>query len=340
VIDILCLGDTHCGSAAGLTPPHYQYALKPDEDEPDRAVIAARQLFARVQRVLWDGYFEFVRELGPFDLAVGGADLTDGSRFETIQHITTDSELQANIAAEALSVVRFRGAPEWHFTYGTPAHSVNGWNHEHLVADLLGGPISDTVKLELNGLKMQWRHHQGRSDIPTGQGAQLSKEVVRDILRSAIYQYPAADVICRWHTHYWYHLGFAEKEAFSFPSLEVPISIYGRKLRTLFYDMGVVKLRVSKGGILDYQKRLIPLRLVLDEEYIPVEDRGDGETDDHDRPTGGGVAGEATEEGRAPAEALRCADGQEDPRGVAGDGQAGAREGTGDVTLHTAETPP
>lgn len=282
MIDILCLGDTHCGSATGLTPPAYQYSLKPDDEDLDRAALSVRQLFAKVQRVLWDGYTEILQEFGPVDIVVANADLTDGSRFETIQHITTDSELQANIAVEALSEVKFRGAPEWHFTYGTPVHTVNGWNHEHLVADLLGGPISDTVKLELNGLKIQWRHHGGRSDIPTGQGGQLSKEVIRDILRASIYQYPAADVIVRSHTHYWYHLGFADKEAFSLPSLEVPLSIFGRRLRTLFYDMGIVRLRVSKGGILDYQKRLIPLRLVLDEEYIPIGDRGDGTADNHD----------------------------------------------------------
>jgi hypothetical protein len=281
VIDILCLCDAHGGSAAGLTPPAWQYALRPPSDL-DGAAVKLHALFAKVQRILWDGYLEIVNELGPVDIAVANADLTDGSRFETIQHITTDSEEQGDLTAEALSAVRFRGAPEWYFTYGTPVHTVNGWNYEHRVADLLGGPIADTIKLEVHGLKIQWRHHQGRSDIPTGQGAQLSKEIIRDILRASIYQYPAADVVVRSHAHYWYHLGFADKEAFSLPSLEVPLSILGRRLRTLWYDMGLVKLRVSKGGILDYQKRLIPLRLVLDEEYKPIEERGDGTTDDHD----------------------------------------------------------
>ncbi len=272
MIDILCLRDTHGGSAAGLTPPPWQYNLKPPSDL-DGAAAALRMLFARVQRILFNGYIEILRDFGPVDIVVANADLTDGSRFETIQHITTDSEEQGDIAAAALSEIRFRGSPEWYFTYGTPAHTVNGWQYEHHVADLLGGPISDTIKLAPHGLKIQWRHHQGRSDIPTGQGAQLSKEIVRDVLRSSIYQYPAADVIVRSHTHYWYHLGFADKEAFSLPGLEAPLSVYGRTLRTLWYDMGLVRLRVSKGGVLDYQKRLIPLRLVLDEEYRPVEGR-------------------------------------------------------------------
>jgi len=332
VTDILCLGDTHCGSAAGLTPTAYQYNLRDDDDELDAAAIAVRQLFARVQRVLWNGYLEILDEFGPVDIVVANADLTDGSRFETIQHITTDSELQARIAIEALSAIKFRGAPDWRFTYGTPVHTVNGWNHEHLIADTLGSPISDTCKLQVNGLKIRWRHHGGRSDIPTGQGAQLSKEVIRDILRATIYQYPAADVICTSHTHYWYHLAFANKEAFSLPSLEVPISIYGRKLRTLWYDMGLVRLRVSKGGILDYQKRLIPLRLVLDEEYLPIEDRGEDEgRDDHDRCAGGGVAGEAAEEAGPQEVAERPADGCEDTRGLAGDEQKGSREGARNI---------
>jgi hypothetical protein len=332
VIDVLCICDTHAGSAAGLTPPAYQYNLRDDDAELDAAAIAVRQLFARVQRVLWGGYLEILDEFGPVDIVAANADLTDGSRFETIQHITTDSELQARIAIEALSAIKFRGAPDWRFTYGTPVHTVNGWNHEHLIADELGGPISDTLKLRLNGLNIQWRHHQGRSDIPTGQGAQLSREVVRDILRSSIYQYPAADVVVRSHAHYWYHLAFAGKEAFSLPSLEVPLSIYGRRLRTMYYDMGLVRLRVSKGGILDYQKRLIPLRLVLDEEYLPIEDRGEDERgDDHDRGAGGGVAGEAAEETGQSEVAERPADGCEDTRGLAGDEQEGAREGAREI---------
>lgn len=307
MIDILCICDTHCGSAAGLTPPAYQYGLKDEGEETDHAVIALRQLLARAQRIIWDGYTEILEELGPFDIAVANADLTDGCRFETVQHITTDSELQANIAIEALSAVKFRGTPDWRFTYGTPVHTVNGWNHEHLVADELGGPISDTLKLDVNGLKIQWRHHQGRSDIPTGQGAQLSKEIVRDILRSSIYDYPAADVVVRSHTHYWYHLGFADKEAFSLPSLEVPLAIYGRRLRTLWYDMGLLRLRVSKGGILDYQKRLIPLRLVLDEEYIPIEEENNGTADADNRCGGRGLARKAAEKGRPKKMAKRPA---------------------------------
>lgn len=265
-ISVLCLGDLHGGSACGLTPPPWQYTMRSAKNL-DTLARKRRQLFARVQRVLWDGYDEILHEFGPVDIAVGNADLVDGVHFETIEHITTDIEQQADITIEALSRVRFRGRPEWRFTYGTPVHTVDGENVEHRIAGHFCAEIADTVKLRLNGLNIQWRHHQGRSDIPTGQGGQLAKEIVRDILRSSLYHFPAADVVVRSHAHYWYHLGFAEKEAFSLPSLEVPIGIYGRKLRTLFYDMGLVKLTVDRYGNLDYQKRIIPLNLVLDEEY-------------------------------------------------------------------------
>jgi len=265
-IAVLCLGDLHGGSACGLTPPSWQYSLRPPKDL-ETVARKRRQLFARVQRVLWDGYDEILGEMGPVDIAVANADLVDGSHFETIEHLTTDVEQQSDITIESLSRVRFRGRPEWRFTYGTPVHTVDGENVEDRIAEHFGADISDTVKLRLRGLNIQWRHHSGRSDIPTGQGGQLSKEIVRDLLRSSLYKYPAADVIVRSHVHYWYHLGFADKEAFSLPSLEVPIGIYGRKLRTLYYDMGLVRLTVDRHGNLDYQKRLIPLNLVLDEEY-------------------------------------------------------------------------
>jgi hypothetical protein len=265
-ISVLCIGDNHGGSATGLTPPPHWYRLRADDDL-DTLARMRRQFFAKTQRILWRGFDQNIKELGPVDVCVVNADMVDGSHFQTIEHITTDVEVQADIAKESYSRVRFRGRPDWRFTYGTPVHTVTGMNVEHLIAEAFGGEIKDTIKLRLNGLNIQWRHHQGRSDIPTGQGAQLSKELIRDILRSSIYDYPQADVVLRSHVHYWYHLGFAGKEAFSIPCLQVPISIYGRQLRTMFYDMGILKLTVDRHGNLDYQKRLIPLNLVMDEDY-------------------------------------------------------------------------
>ena len=246
---ILCMGDLHCGNLLGLTPPEWQQERVP------------------TAKPLWDWYVKTTEEIGPVDVQVLNGDLVDGEgKKETIGLITTDVDEQAEIAIRCIEVV---AAEKRMLTFGTPFHTAGVSSYERRVADGLNAPIFETLMLEAEGVRFNIRHTGGRSDIPYGQGTQLYKEVVRDMLHACIEEYKAADVVVRSHVHYYLHMESAQKHAVSLPCFLVPDSVYARTLRTMYYDLGLVLVEVDD-GIVRVKPYIMPLKIVRKREYVRV----------------------------------------------------------------------
>jgi hypothetical protein len=250
--------DTHTGHVLGLTPPDYWQGR-------------CRGL----QKGLWDWWAGEIKQIGPVDFAIFDGDLVDGpGRKETLGLWTTDSEEQADAAAEALSIVRAR---ERYVCYGTPLHTVTSLSIENLVASKLNAEIRDTLRLKIKGrsweVRFNTRHVQGRSDIPAGQGAQTGKEIIREMLQSLIEDFKPADILSRAHTHYWFRIEIARRTGISLPALMLPDPdrgrmVYARRLRTLYYDVGLAYVEIDRQGEVYIRRRLMPLKMIVPQEYI------------------------------------------------------------------------
>ena len=259
-IRILVSSDFHSGHALGLTPPD----LHTRKTRP----------FALP---LWDYWTEAARALGRVDIHVFNGDLQDGpGKKETIGLITTDVEEQADMAAEAARVFK---ASHRYITYGTNFHSVSTLSHENLVAKALGCDIFEILRLKVRGVRMNFRHVVGRSDIPYGQTTQIYKEMVREELISLVERYDAADVIGRSHVHYDFEVRHRDKRAFTTPCMQLPNPdkdghIYARGLRTQYYDVGAGTLIIiDSHGEVTTRPLLMDLRLAIKREYLcPVKE--------------------------------------------------------------------
>ena len=159
------ISDLHCGSLVGLTPPN---RIQPEVE--------------KTQLPLWAWYKNEIEKLGAVDFVVGNGDLVDGEgKKDTIGHVTTNTKKQREMAIECLEKI---DAKKYYFTYGTPFHATGSEDYEESIAEHFNTEIKDMLYLEIEGHLCRFRHHAGRSDIPYGQGTQLYKEVIRDMLQA------------------------------------------------------------------------------------------------------------------------------------------------------------
>lgn len=263
MIRILVEGDYHCGHILGLTPPDWH-----------------QKRYLGLQQPVWDWRAAELRAIGPVDVHVMMGDMVEGpGRKETIGLLTTDMAEQVEMAQAAAETVR---AAHRYICFGTPFHTVSTSSHEAELAGNMGCEARETWRLKLGGVKFNFRHVVGRSDIPYGQGTQVGKEIVREELQALAEGYEPADVFARGHAHYYHRVETARKTAFVCPCWELPNpdedgNIYARKLRTMYYDMGFALVEIDRGGEFYIRPRIMPLKVAVRKEYTcPLEARKRG----------------------------------------------------------------
>jgi len=108
---VLVLSDLHCGHRAGLTPPQHQLN------------IASK--WGKLQKEVWDWFERTVENLKPITHCFVMGDIIDGKgdRSGGTEQITTDRNVQIEMACEALSLVQ---ASVYTMVYGTPYHTGSG----------------------------------------------------------------------------------------------------------------------------------------------------------------------------------------------------------------------
>lgn len=241
---ILFTSDLHSGALDGLTHPRWH-----------------SKQFKFVQCPMWDFWETTVRKIGPVDVLVVNGDAVhgDGRRDETIGYLTTDMEEQAEIASECLKIVEYK---KCRMTYGTPRHTVGTSNYERAVAKTLGAKIGEYATFDINGVKFDVRHVSGQSGTPYTQGTQISKEVVRAVHLAIEDGYAPPDFVVRAHVHNYREDRSGKRIGITQPCLQAPLSVYGRKYRGWYYDIGVVEVTVSSSGAIKITPHIMPMRLI------------------------------------------------------------------------------
>jgi len=246
----LLISDLHCGSLVGLTP--------------ERLIDERTE---RTQLPLWRWWKKELKKIGPVDTCIVNGDAIDGPGVkDTIGHLSTDTEYQREIAIEILKEIR---AKKYLFTYGTQYHVTGSEDWENGIAEHFNAPIKDMLYVNLGGYRCRFRHHAGRSDIPYGQGTQLFKEAIRDLLMAIMEEEKEAEYLFHSHVHYYFRAENVHQVAVSTPCLQVPESVYGRKCRSMYYDLGMLELRPEKEE-LRVIKHIMPIKFVRKREYINV----------------------------------------------------------------------
>lgn len=257
MIKILLEGDLHCGNHLGLTPPEHQGE------------------WADILAPLWAWREAELKAIGPVDIHVLNGDLIDGpGRKDNLGLFTTDTKEQRRWAVQCIGRVK---AKHRFFTYGTAYHVASTYEAERDIAEHFGTEAQDTVLLKAGGVRFNFRHHVGRSDVPAGFGAQDGKEITRALLQEVTDGYEAADIFARNHVHYWSRVDVKRRTAFTCPAWELnidaPGSLYPRQLRTQWYDVGYVLIEIDSQGETYIRPRTMDLKIKYPREYAcPILD--------------------------------------------------------------------
>lgn len=234
---LLIANDFHCGSLLGLTPPRFH------NDE-----------YRAFQAPLWDFWESFGET--KYDALILNGDLIDGrGRKESVGLLTADLNVQASMAEEAARAIRAR---QIYVVRGTGYHTDadGGTPLEDMVANALNRDARDELHLEVHDELLHVRHVVGRSDTPYGQGTQVQKEVVNNLLQAAFEEEEAATLLFRAHVHYCFWTGTIRNgrtiQAYTAPALQLrgPRQTgYVRQLRTWLYHVGAIEVEIEPGQV-------------------------------------------------------------------------------------------
>lgn len=236
----LMIGDLHCGSLFGLTPPPWH--------------VKARGHLTKFQSELWGWFIAEVARCGPFDGAIWNGDLVDGPGRHNggSEQITTNMLEQVEMAIECVAKVN---APVNHFTYGTAYHTGDREDFDKLIANHFKAPIQDKLFIEIGGVVFDIRHHASRGSVPYGLFGP-GKERMWNALLSQRGEEPKADVVLRSHVHWYRYSGAEDYLAMTLPALQGPMTKYGRRCAG-DYTMGFVIFDFDGQGGYSWQPRLV-----------------------------------------------------------------------------------
>ena len=251
MISWLHFGDLHCGDVAGIVSPDYEV--------PNPA-------HREVSEQFFSWFYAELKTVGRPDITTWNGDLVEGpGNKQTIELWSSDLDQQRECSEQIVDLVP---CSERYFTFGTPYHATSNHNHEQGIADYFDAEIREHWRIEPNGLKSLIRHHIGRSDVPYGQGTQTAKEWVRDALSAQLNEYDPAVFHVRGHCHYYYQIAQHKRWAMSTPCLKLPGGVYGRKLRTQYYDVGFMEYRIDRQGWPTVIPHIMPIQICQKEEYL------------------------------------------------------------------------
>jgi hypothetical protein len=217
---VIIMGDTHCGSTSGLTPPGR-------DAEPGDTDSAQYHLY-ELRRWHWEQFVSAVDRFGPFDVCIANGDLIDGTQHRSggADLIETDRIEQAKMATQILKKIK---ANRYVFTLGTPYHTGDMEDFEQLVAQEFEGRAKKEILLTVNGVVMHASHHAAGSQNPNTRQNRLGVEAA--VIRKRVFEerLQRPDVFFRSHAHYSGSYRDGGLEGWRVPSLQlVNTSKYGR----------------------------------------------------------------------------------------------------------------
>ena len=241
---ILAIGDLHCGSLVGITPP--SWFINPKRNKS----------IASLQREMWDNYLEMLKEVGHVDILIVNGDVIDGKGHKSggSELLTSDLIEQCEIACEVIKEIDFEKV---YFTYGTPYHvSSSGEDFEKLVSDKVGGTIYDQLLLDVEGVQIDVKHKVGSSSVPNGRFSPVARQRLWDVLSSARDERASSTVFLRSHVHYFTHCGESDWIGFTLPALQAPGTKFGARQCTGTVDWGMVSFTVDNGRVTSWESKI------------------------------------------------------------------------------------
>lgn len=262
---IIVMGDTHCGSMAGLTPPPYQLAF---------GSTPRRDRFAEIQRDAWDTYTNLLEENQPYDVGIFTADAIEGKapRSGGAELITPDRDVQCKMAEYCCDEVRKYTNKEfkWYGVYGTPYHVGVTEDFENFVYREAGFEAwSAEEHVEVNKVMINVKHRIGGSSIPHGRFTGLAKEALWNMYWNRDHETPKGDIFVRGHVHYFAMCcdpGFA---ALTVPALQVAATKYGARHCVGTVHWGFVIIDIEEDGEFQIYRKIRSLKSLKPEIRRP-----------------------------------------------------------------------
>ena len=232
---IVVMGDTHCGSRVGLTPPKWQYN--------------ADTAHGKLQRLCWDFYADNVPRGADALIYMGDAIDGKGERSGGTEQNRADRHEQCLMACEC---VRAAAPKRVLMCYGTGYHVGTDEDWEDVVKDMLcaeGIPaeLGPHEAVEVDGLVFDIKHKVGSSAIPHGRHTAIARERLWNLEWCQRGQRAKADIILRAHVHYFNYAGGAEWFGATLPGLQGLGGKYGSRECAGTVDFGFLVFRVDLG---------------------------------------------------------------------------------------------
>jgi hypothetical protein len=256
---IVVIGDMHCGHIVGLTPPQF---------DPGKA-LGGRKVY-NIRRELWDKYVVTMDDLQPIDALVVNGDAIDGQGMRSggTEQITTDRLKQAEIASVCIRQAR---AKQHFFAYGTGYHVGDAEDFESTMTKAFNATAEDVVRLDVNGLKFNFKHHVGNSSLPHTRLTPVMKELMWNLFEFVAGEAPRADILCRSHVHYHGAAYFPIKDrmavAMTLPALQAAGSKYGGRRCSGLLHFGAVAFDVEPDGSYSWQPHLFRIKAQFPTEH-------------------------------------------------------------------------
>ena len=245
---VLVIGDLHCGSMSGLTPPNYIVSKGRNE------------FFSKLQEDMWKNYIEILKEFGTVDVLVVNGDVIDGKghRSGGTELLAPDLLEQTDIAIEALSYIK---AKSMFFTYGTPYHttSKSGEDFDKIVANAFNATIHDELNLKVENVLFNIKHKVDSSSSPYNRAMPVGKHRLWDALQSLRTEDECPAVYLRSHVHYFSFCGESNWTAFTLPALQANQTKYGSRQCSGITDWGMCLFTVDDDVLTGWNCRMVDL---------------------------------------------------------------------------------
>jgi hypothetical protein len=236
----ILLGDFHCGSYYGLTPPKWRSGYN--------------KKLSKLQGVMYDFYLETISDMTkrckPSIVLLNG-DMIDGrgKKGGGSEQIVTDEIKQIDMAIESCADMEaITGCKKYEVTYGTGYHTGDVNDFEDILAKELGVEARGNSYFKLNKKTFHAVHHSGRSGVPGAYGLDaIMKASVQARLDVQKGEVPFCDVEVRSHVHYYRMDQNSMVTCLQLPALQFPGTKYGRRC-TGEYDVGMVQVVVLDSG--------------------------------------------------------------------------------------------
>jgi len=234
---VVAIGDLHCGSVAGLTPPGWQVSK---DRFPNISAL---------QHEAWREYQKIAREWVEPDLLIVNGDAIDGhgKRSGGTELLTSDMDEQCDMA---IKVIRSFKPKQVIMTYGTPYHVAgeSGVDFERIIARQVDAEIHSHAFIKVDGVMFDCKHKVGSSAVPHGRYTAVAKEKLWNMLWAEQDEnQPNSDIILRSHVHYYGFCGTDKALMMTLPALQCAHTKFGARQCSGVVNWGAVRFEINKG---------------------------------------------------------------------------------------------